>query len=231
MKQTIAVFLLISILMLFSGCVKKPKDKEIGDTDFSHENNKNTNSNSNSTSESGQSSQTQGGGDAALTMYTSYSDYLKFLKATKLPQNFISFDMISDFGNFRKFQCASSGGMKEYLYAITDPIGGAEILVSVKHNRNLTSSVSSVAEKDLDSKDLRFLNSKDGGTKLLVHKGIQYTYVNGEILSAKWMVGNVYFSVSGDLSQYSIKNETAISKLLCLDAAYEVIDAIEEKLK
>ena len=216
MKQTISVFLLISILMIFAGCVKKPNNNEIGDTDIPSENN--ININSNSTNGSGQSSQTQGG-DAALTMYTSYSDYLNFLKATKLPLNFISFDMISDFGNYRKFQCASSGGMKEYLYAVTDLTGSAEILVSVKHNRNLTSSVSSVTEKDLDSKDLRFLNSKDGGTKLFVHDGIQYTYINSEISSAKWMVGNVYFSISGDLSQYSLKNKTVATRTLPISTA------------
>ena len=109
-KLIICMILLSAMLLAITGCGNGKKIQGVGSAGDAN-------------------SAISGSGEIPTPTFGTYESYLKFIKTADVPDNFVTYEMISDFGEFKCFICAPSYGYDEYKYGIIDKESG-EVLLS-----------------------------------------------------------------------------------------------------
>lgn len=120
-------------------------------------------------------------------------EYNNFVATTPdLPSNFVTAEMLRSFGEFDGFIC-NSDYTKSYAYCLTLD-NDDFITIGVSHVLSGDSEYykSIVPSKAGDT--MMNLSSDESG--ILEQNGIQYTYVNGTLISISWVTNNVSFTIT-----------------------------------
>lgn len=157
-----------------------------------------------------------------------YSDYLSFVETADLPEGFIHYEMLSQFGEYSYFAVLANLAIEDinkYLYCfkdekyIMDDGSCGELALYVDHKNEAFENTISGGNLE----DMRLLDTDESGS--VIQSGIQYNYISGKLRSMKWKVDGVTYTLAGDplLSDYPIDSSGVVGKLLNVQSAQNVI--------
>ncbi len=168
------------------------------------------------------------GDDWQLSIF-SYDEYLKFTKTAKLPEYFISYEDVSEFGEFSGFVCLSksqNGDYSSLLYSFVDETG-TEFSMYVNYilpnNISTEKSEKTIINLDkINASDMRTAQVTEASKYL--HNGIEYSYYSsGKLHSIVWRCGDIEYKLHEVLNTYPVSDKaTALSKMLKLESASQV---------
>ncbi|MBQ8408135.1 MAG: hypothetical protein IJY39_04655 [Clostridia bacterium] len=170
-----------------------------------------------------------------LMTFESLDELDAFLKMNKIPRNFVTYDVISDMGEFISFvflSDAQSGDYSHGFYSLRDK-SGMEIGVYVQFlNDTYVSAEDQIFEVPTPM-DLR--TSETNGSKLGVYvvDQISYTYISGLLSSIKWEIDNIQFTILFNSSIVDIQlNEMndCLANLLNAQTASKCVDNLAERI-
>ena len=172
-----------------------------------------------------------GGGEAPLTTIASYNEYLSFINSKNLPKNFVDFEKIAQFGEFKSIVFLSEaryGNYSSYMYNITDSIGeNFVIYINHKTDELSTEDTSSIIT-NINTNDMRTTVDSKSGT--FAQSDLRYNYVQGKLLTVSWRVNDVNYTIMGNtnnnslsLSEYPANSNTMVGKLLSVKSAADVL--------
>lgn len=175
-----------------------------------------------------------GDGEEYSIFVGNLDEYNEYVENNDLIENFITYDVISQFGNFDSFGIAGHSTLQYgyYWYNLVD-VDGEEYFMSIDHYDERTAESYELiqnAEQKVNTADLRTINVKEAGA--YESDGIMYFYTqNGELLRIRWCVGDIVIFLSGEvsdggLSKIDINSKKALSKLLKKDTALEALKEI-----
>lgn len=168
------------------------------------------------------------GDDWQLSIF-SYDEYVKFTKAAKLPEYFVSYEDISEFGEFLGFVCLSksqNGDYSSLLYSFVDETGTEfSMYVNYIPQKNISTEKNEKPIINLDKinvSDMRTAQVTEASKYL--HNGIEYSYYSsGKLHSIVWRCGDIEYKLHEGLNTYSVSDKaTALSKMLKLESASQV---------
>ncbi len=163
----------------------------------------------------------------------SYDEYVKFTKTADLPEYFVTYEDISQFGEFSGFVCLSKSEMGDYsslFYSFVDETG-ADLCMYVDYIPKGNTLVGKfemqiIKETNINALDMRTASVSESSA--YSHNGIEYLYFpSGKLHSIVWRRGDIEYIVHHDLSTYPTDKSTAISKLLKLESASQVTSAMK----
>lgn len=165
-------------------------------------------------------------GERPLLTLESLSEYKKFVKNAKLPEDFVVYDDIKELGEFKEFVCLSEARKNDFsecMYTLYDEDAGEFVLYidrepfyESEHTKNVITNV--------NAKNMRSLNSSEHGT--YKNGDINYVYLNGKLSSIEWKSGEWYYTISSIDDLKEDISGTNISKLFNLDTSTAFISSI-----
>lgn len=165
-------------------------------------------------------------GEIPLLTIEDIDMYNKFISQTDLPENFVYYNDIKEFGEFDTlvFLCdIRRGEYTEYMYDFRDENAGRFSLF-VKSEPPKKFELTSQVITNVNRSDMRTLDSEQSGT--YTHENIDYVFIKGKLLSIEWKSGGLYYTISsiGDLNDDI--GGFNISKLFDLGTAVDFISAV-----
>ena len=203
MKAKKLIVFVLSIIMLFiTSCQKsEPIDNKTV----------NENSNDNNTIGSIEEENDFPSGEDATIAFYSYDEYLKFVSQNKMPEDFIYYESLKEYGKFDSF--VYSEAYNEYLYWFVD---SENFKATLKIEPIEAYSYDSKADvlNDFNSSDLRTIDYKESAK--ILKNGYEYKYLLGELRVIKWEKNGKRFELSanGEFDNYPVTTDTAVGKLL-----------------
>lgn len=141
-----------------------------------------------------------------------YDEYLSGLESLDLPNNFVYYDSICQFGVFDAF-VVGLGDYSKYIYFLIDDSGNELTLYIEEHSDETISSENIVM--NISSNDMRFLDTKSQKNSAYFQGDLKYCYVYGNLLSVEWVQNGLKFTLYADyLHQYPNIDTTLTGKLL-----------------
>ena len=229
MRKICILLVLLSLCLLMVACENQESTENTYST-MTQESNSTS-----STNKEDDSLDTSGGDGEEYSIFVGNLDeYNEYVKNNDLIENFITYDVISQFGNFDSFGIAGESTLEYgyYWYNLVD-VDGEEYFMSIAHyDERSAESYEFIqnAEQKVNTADLRTINVKEAGA--YESDGIMYFYTqNGELLRIRWCVGDIVIFLSGEvsdggLSKIDINSKKALSKLLKKDTALEALKEI-----
>jgi hypothetical protein len=225
MKKALSIFLvMITLIISFTGCQTQSKPSEHDNEDsFQPEPDSLINENA----ESAHFDEFQ------LSIF-SYDEYVKFTKTAKLPEYFVTYEDISEFGEFSGFVCLSKSEHGDYsslFYTFVDETGTEfSMYVDYIPLRNSTAEKTErpiINEANINASDMRTAKVTEFST--YSYNNIEYTYyASGKLHSIVWRRGDIQYKLHENLITYPITNKsTAISKMLKLESASQVASTVK----
>ena len=175
-----------------------------------------------------------GQGEIATPTFETYEEYLEFIgNAKNLPDDFVTYDMLKEIGDFKYFIC-SSPNFNSYMYTFIDE-NNVEIFARVSPLPNEIKTHPIVVPNNINN--LRNV-LPIGVSSRYSHNNITYGYYfNGELSSIRWAMETklVTLSCSGQsntLADYPLDGETTfVSQLLSLQTADAAVEAFNQKVE
>ena len=140
-------------------------------------------------------------GDPLTLDFTDLAEYRAYMEQAKLPANFIHYDDIAYIGEFYLFSCIHPEFVGEENWLNGDEYSGyyyslsnGNYILHIDPAKKSALSQNNLISETIISNDLRNLNSSVSGTVLL--DAAQYQYLDGKLLSIKWVCGDVAFTLS-----------------------------------
>ena len=153
--------------------------------------------------------------------------YRRFVSSHRLPENFVSYEAVSSFGNFRGLVCSDS--MKSYDYALTDAAGNY-VGIAVVHfpYANLDQYEYSRGSNE----DMRRIEDKSEKWTYLSIGPACYHYYGGNLimLYVRMQEGEIRIETDDGLQSYTTK-DTALSRLLTRSTAEAEAKALLAKIE
>ena len=159
-------------------------------------------------------------------------EYQKFISAqNNLPNDFVPFDNLKQFGEFKKFYCLSDpskGGVdfSWYQYKVVDE-SGCELSIAIDHTpeeKNNTTTNHQISSSSMVSN--QNVNGFESSGK------IKYIYLSsGSLLCMKWESKGIEYTLgsAGRLGEdYPATTGTLTGKLIYSDNATELLESIFE---
>lgn len=163
-----------------------------------------------------------------------YDEYVRFTKNTTLPDYFVSYEDLSEFGEFTSFVCLSDATKQDYssLFYTFEDEAGAEFSMYVNYPPEKWYSESSksytiLENENINPTDMRTATVNETKSKY-VYDDIEYRYsFRGYIMSINWRCGELEYVLSGIHNYPDTDKTTAVNKLLNLDSANEVVKTMK----
>ena len=142
-------------------------------------------------------------------------EYDAFIRAeSRLPEDFITADMLKALGTFQGFICNSDTVFTAYGYSLILE-NGYPICLRINHDSQRQNiPISTISTSKIGS-DMQKLTANQTGS--IYRNGVEYRYMKGYLYHISWMVGDIRmsFDISSDWSRFSaLSEDTLISKLL-----------------
>ncbi len=230
-KHTIIFVVMVIMLFLLVSCKSGDSSDKTLNTD---------NQNSSSVPEITYMGEIHGGfpSKESIVFFSSYDDYVKYIETEDVPDFFVSFDMISQFGEFDSFITLKGNRFSAYTYTAIDE-NGCEIRIYIKHGCTLSEGIVdnaiTTASFEINESDMRYIDDNKHVYQLCIND-LLYSFVQGGLNSVSWEYNNAVFTVttvdSGKIRKYPIesKKTTAVSKLLNTETAKEFMEELSEKI-
>ena len=163
----------------------------------------------------------------------SYSDDTKFINTTELPEHFVTYEEISEFGEFKGFVrlCHEYQNYSKLFYTFIDENGTEYSMyisyIPLAEESTVTTEKALISADKIHSSDMRTASVTEAGRYL--HNGIEYYYYPSGLLgNIKWRCGDIEYTLHGGLQDYPINEKTtAIGKLLNLESADQVASSVK----
>ena len=198
MKKILIIFIVLSILLLCS-C--------------------NGVQGNNSTNNSGGSYSNNGGQhDIRGFSLESYKEYLEYIENNDLPDGFVYYDDIKEYGEFVSLAAPGGINSKEgasvrYGYSLLDG-KGYEHYLAVANDKQLA-PYPDHEEVEVDISDMRYTVSGEIG--YYYHNDVLYSYTVGKLLSIKWYEDGWLYTISDFSDGYPDNDGSALAKLIYLE--------------
>ena len=142
------------------------------------------------------------------------NEYNTFVETeTKLPDNFVTADMLKDFGSFKGFVCNSGPNFIYYSYLLVGE-NDYHISLHVAHSDVVYQYTRSQLNVDKLGKNMTILPTEDTG--FISINNIEYHYINGHLVSVRWQDGNVRYDMhTSNIDDYPpFSSSSIVGKLL-----------------
>lgn len=175
------------------------------------------------------------GGERPLLTFESIELYQKFLNQSRLPENFVRYEKISQLGSFVNLvflSDASAGDFSSYMYSLVDD---SDYEITLYVNSNMTAdneSTNNIDISSINSNDMRQLSGASSGK--YAQGELVYKYVSGKLLSIAWNSEGISYKLCGSsmLSDYPSTSSTVVGQLLNSNnasaALQSVFNAVDE---
>lgn len=171
-------------------------------------------------------------GEIATPTFGKYEEYLKFIGSVKnLPDDFITYDMLKDIGEFRSFVCDTT--FIGYAYNFTDE-NNVRILAKIYP---LPSEVKTYPMVTPDNSSNMRSITPIGTWSTYSYNDITYHYYfNGTLAGIEWSIGTkiVYLSMTepNTFAGYPLDGETTfVSQLLSTQTATAAVQSFNQKVE
>lgn len=158
-----------------------------------------------------------------------YEEYLSGIALFDLPQSFVYYDSVRQFGDFHSFVYLSniqSGDYSHYMYTFIDE-SGYETTLYIEEFSDETVSAENIV-MNVASDDLRTIDEKSQMNSVYYVGELKYNYVYGNLLSVEWVQNGLEFTLYAEpLHQYPSDADTLMGKILNATLAPE---AYEEQI-
>ena len=225
MKKVLSIFLvMITLIISFTGCQTQSKPSE-HDNEDSFQPEPDSLINENIEDEHA---------DIYQLSIFSYEEYVKFTKTADLPEYFVAYEDISEFGQFNGFVCLSKSEKGDYsslFYSFVDETGtDFSMYVDYIPKGNTTAEKNErplINKTNINALDMRTASVTESGA--YSHNGIEYLYFpSGKLHSIVWRCGDIQYKLHENFITYPITNKsTAISKMLKLESASQVASTMK----
>ena len=203
MKAKKLIVFVLSIIMLFiTSCQKsEPIDNKTV----------NENSNDNNTIGSIEEENDFPSGEDATIAFYSYDEYLKFVSQNKMPEDFIYYGSLKEYGEFYSF--VYSEIYNEYRYSFID-FEGFKVSLKIEPIEAYSYDFKADVLNDFNANDLRTIDYKESAK--ILKNGYEYQYLLGELRVIKWEIDGKRFELTAnsEFDNYPVTTDTAVGKLL-----------------
>lgn len=225
------LLVLVSFCILFTACAVPKKQSEMNadsiqtneDTSEIQE----TNVPPNNTNDAN-----EGSGEARFLSIQSYEEYLDFIASDEIPNDFITYEMISYMGEFESLTIRSYYYLSDfsaYHYNLVDDLG-VEFSIDVRTDK---------APEDIVTKnylmqppqDIRNIESTQ--VSYFSHNGMEFLYLQGRLTYIYWYHGQIKITFSGrsSLSTYpTTQGSTFLSNLLNYSTSKATVDSFVQSI-
>ena len=168
-------------------------------------------------------------GETQLLTINLYPNYLSFVEETELPDTFVQYDNIKQFGSFCQFICLSNakiGDYSHYMYVLKDD-SGSEFSLYIERDRAFSADLPQLKIlSTANTTNMRDLTTSESG--IYICNGINYTYLSGKLHTISWEKNGTKFKIAGDVlkSYPEIASSTAVGQLMNAQDAENVISSI-----
>lgn len=138
-------------------------------------------------------------------IWSSYDDYLEFLATTKLPKCFVSYDMLTEFGDFDSFELLGYPDNIDYTRYLYRFRQGISLHIDFVYPTFRAERTSTTAE--INPNDMRKLIPNDYNlSQSYIYNDnnnhrIEYRYnVHGDLTEINWQTHEVYYRLSSQTS-------------------------------
>lgn len=170
-------------------------------------------------------------GEFPLLTIESYDAYMAFIEKSELPHDFVQYESIAQFGEFKSFVCLSDARNNDFsscMYSLVDD-SQSEFVMYIDIGDTNKDKVQLSTITSVNNANMRVLTNKtDAGTYVVA--GLKYKYVAGKLLSISWTRGAVSYTLSGNsmLGDYpESATTTAVGKMLNTHTAKVFLDALD----
>lgn len=173
-----------------------------------------------------------GQGEIATPTFERYEEYLKFIDSVKnLPDDFITYDMLKDIGEFRSFVCGTT--FIGYGYNFTDE-NNVRILAKIYPLPNEVETYPMVTPDN--SSNMRSVTPIGTWSTYSYNNITYHYYFNGTLAGIEWIIGEkiVYLSMlePNTFAAYPLDGETTfVSQLLSLQTAEAAVEVFNQKVE
>ena len=230
MKRTLLILVLTAIVLFATGCRTH--------TDMSMKTENDSAQSDNSDLESKDESAQKA--DAHIDIYQlsiyDYNEYVTFVEKNTLPDFFVTYEDLSEFGEFNGFVCLSDAAAQDYsslFYSFVDETGDS-FCMYVNYTPKCSFAESSKSKpilknENINPTDMRTatVNESKTASKYVYNDTVYLYSFHGEIMSISWRCGELEYILS-DIHDYpATDKETAINKLMNLDSAHQVTSVMK----
>lgn len=170
--------------------------------------------------------------EIGVPIYRTLEEFNRFqATADDLPQPFVGYAILQDFGEFDRYEHHFVLG-KTGRFFLTDA-NGHEIFIDVNYPDRNIESTTKYHSMDKSMTDMRTLPSGKSG--IVRHNKINYRYVSGILSSISWKIADIGITLTmdRDAGAYPLDAEsTPIARLLSTDqdTAYSVVEEIANSI-
>lgn len=161
--------------------------------------------------------------------YNTIEGYEKYISAHPQRDDFITYDMLKDYGSFCLFvNSGRSDTCTEYSYDLIDSMGIETTIFIIPASRQLEEY--SVITSMENPKDLRSCSSKKG---VYTANGISYYYSRGKLRRIAWQFDKQWIlvdSTNNRYAEYPITDETLVGRLLNTETAEAAVVEFNAKV-
>ena len=163
-----------------------------------------------------------------------YDEYVQFTKNTALPDYFVSYEDLSEFGEFTGFVCLSDATKDDYssLFYTFEDETGAEVSMYVnyppeKWYTESSKSFTILEKENINPADMRTATVNETKCRY-IYNDIEYHYsFHGYIMSINWRCGELEYILSSIHNYPATDKATAVNKLMNLDSADDVVKTMK----
>lgn len=181
-------------------------------------------------------------GEVPLPTFSNISDYNKFISTTDLPEDFVYYDDLKEFGTFRNLVILSNvrkDGYSNYLYSFYPSEKYSDIKYSFylyvdrdPWKNDVEVKYPQLTNNEVDTSDLTKLDSPKSGK--YSHENLEYWFIKGQLDSIKWKSGDWYYTLSFSKNFNEAFEQSAhinISKLFNTETAIVFISSVSSPQK
>ena len=172
--------------------------------------------------------------DIILPTFEDYDEYVRYLETLTLPDYFVSYEDLSEFGEFNGFVRLSPDAYSHLLYSFVDETG-TEFCIYVycpPQKNPIGTEIFEIEDEQINASDMRNATIVDSTARKYTYQGIEYVYsIHGKISSIRWQCGDIKYVLAGFKpvgSGYpSTDKNTLVNRLLNLETAPKVISNLK----
>lgn len=162
--------------------------------------------------------------------YNGLADYERFMEKYTMPDGFVRYEDVSEFGDINALYFTSDGyegDYSRYVYCLVDK-HGREMGLCIFQNKDDYEPfiVGELTNEDINPTDMRQLKEMKNGIYEI--DGMKYQYSDGELYGISWTAAGIGYLLRGISDEYlpSTQETTVVQKLLNLETASDTLKEI-----
>ena len=167
--------------------------------------------------------------DPVMLNFESKQDYDDYINSHTLPDNFITYDMLKELGEFDAVVFLTYPEFSQTFYTFIDELGcELNLYVETRVERQTfdTDKENYTLVDNIESIDMRYIENLPEGTSLYYYGDLRYTYISGKLISIMWIYDGIEYTLCGTSGLFNYPNiQTTISgKLMNQEQANSALE-------